>query len=153
MVDYVIIGGGMTGASLAYQMSRPGSAGAGKKIVMLEAKDIASGASESPASNAPKTYASPYTSMVLAGRNGGHVAPTNSEYLNLLSPISSGGAGVDPAEAVTIIDSEVENFHLMQEICSREGLADRVDFNVVEAMEGILFASGYSMTFSHFGWS
>jgi hypothetical protein len=45
IVDYIIIGGGIAGASLAYQMTRPGAAGHGKKIVMLEAKDVASGAS------------------------------------------------------------------------------------------------------------
>lgn len=34
-----------TGASLAYQLTRPGAAGEGKTILLLEAKDVASGAS------------------------------------------------------------------------------------------------------------
>lgn len=40
--DYVIIGAGITGASLAYQLTRPGAAGEGKTVVVLEAKDVAS---------------------------------------------------------------------------------------------------------------
>lgn len=36
----------MMGCALAYNLTRPGAAGEGKKIVLLEAKDIASGASE-----------------------------------------------------------------------------------------------------------
>lgn len=37
--------GTLPGASLAYQLTRPGAAGEGKSVVLLEAKDIASGAS------------------------------------------------------------------------------------------------------------
>jgi glycine/D-amino acid oxidase-like deaminating enzyme len=33
------------GASLAYQLTRPGAAGHGKTVVLVEAKDVASGAS------------------------------------------------------------------------------------------------------------
>lgn len=45
--DIVVIGAGITGASLAYQLTRPGGAGEGKRVVVLEARDVASGASES----------------------------------------------------------------------------------------------------------
>lgn len=45
--DIVIVGGGMMGCALAYFLTRPGAEGEGKKIVLLEAKDIASGASKS----------------------------------------------------------------------------------------------------------
>lgn len=50
--DIVIVGGGLQGAALAYFLSREGAAGHGKAIVVLEAKDVASGAT---------------------GRNGGHI--------------------------------------------------------------------------------
>lgn len=43
--DIVIVGGGMMGASLAYFLTRPGGAGEKKKVVCLEAKDLADGAS------------------------------------------------------------------------------------------------------------
>lgn len=43
--DIVIIGAGITGSSLAYQLTRPGGAGEGKRVVVLEARDVASGAS------------------------------------------------------------------------------------------------------------
>lgn len=45
--DIVIIGAGITGSSLAYQLTRYGGAGVGKRVVVLEARDVASGASES----------------------------------------------------------------------------------------------------------
>lgn len=45
IADIVIVGGGIMGASLAYQLTRPGAHGEGKKIVLLEAKDAGSGAS------------------------------------------------------------------------------------------------------------
>lgn len=59
MLDYLIIGAGVTGesaagswlttgASMAYQLTRPGSAGDGKRIALIEAKDVASGACELP---------------------------------------------------------------------------------------------------------
>ena len=35
-----------SGASLAYQLTRPGGAGEGKTVIVLEAKDLASGASK-----------------------------------------------------------------------------------------------------------
>lgn len=37
----------MTGSSMAYQLSRKGAAGEGRSILVLEAKDVASGASQS----------------------------------------------------------------------------------------------------------
>ncbi len=43
--DIVLVGGGMMGAALAYFLTRDGGAGAGKRVVCLEAKDVASGAS------------------------------------------------------------------------------------------------------------
>jgi NADPH-dependent 2,4-dienoyl-CoA reductase/sulfur reductase-like enzyme len=42
--DIVIVGGGTMGASLAYFLTRAGAEGAGKRVVLLEAKDVASGA-------------------------------------------------------------------------------------------------------------
>lgn len=51
VIDYVIIGAGATGTSMAYQLSRPGGAAAGKSVVILDAKDVASGACESCAGN------------------------------------------------------------------------------------------------------
>ncbi|BEJ04386.1 hypothetical protein CcaverHIS641_0202030 [Cutaneotrichosporon cavernicola] len=43
--DILIIGAGMMGCALSYFLTRPNSAGAGKRLVCLEAKDVASGAS------------------------------------------------------------------------------------------------------------
>lgn len=43
--DIVIVGGGTMGASLAYFLTRQGAMKAGKKVVVLEARDVASGAS------------------------------------------------------------------------------------------------------------
>jgi hypothetical protein len=43
--DIVLVGGGMMGAALAYFLTRDGAAGAGKRVVCVEAKDVASGAS------------------------------------------------------------------------------------------------------------
>lgn len=50
--DFLIIGAGLSGSALAYFLSRKGGAAEGKRIVILEAKDVASGAT---------------------GRNGGHI--------------------------------------------------------------------------------
>lgn len=44
--DIVIVGGGMMGAAMAYFLTRAGGYGENKKIVCVEAKDVASGASE-----------------------------------------------------------------------------------------------------------
>lgn len=43
--DIVIVGGGMMGASLSYFLTREGAEGRGKNIILVEAKDVASGAS------------------------------------------------------------------------------------------------------------
>jgi hypothetical protein len=44
--DVVIVGAGMAGSALSYFLTRPGAYGEGKKVVCVEAKDVASGASE-----------------------------------------------------------------------------------------------------------
>ncbi len=49
--DIMIIGGGTMGASLAYFLTRKGAEGDGKRIVLVEAKDVASGACESDRSH------------------------------------------------------------------------------------------------------
>lgn len=41
----VIVGGGTMGASLAYFLTREGAWGAGKKVVVVEGRDVGSGAS------------------------------------------------------------------------------------------------------------
>ncbi|KAJ9091392.1 hypothetical protein QFC20_007640 [Naganishia adeliensis] len=43
--DIVIVGGGTMGVSLAYFLTREGAEGAGKKVVVLEARDVGSGGS------------------------------------------------------------------------------------------------------------
>lgn len=42
----MIIGAGASGTSLAYHLSRAGGAAEGKSVVILDAKDVASGACE-----------------------------------------------------------------------------------------------------------
>ncbi|EIM92347.1 FAD dependent oxidoreductase [Stereum hirsutum FP-91666 SS1] len=114
--DFVIIGAGMTGASLAYQLTRPGAAGEGKSVVLLEAKDIASGAT---------------------GRNGGHLAPyTFGAYTRLVTPLTEGGAGVSSEEAVKIIRMERDNYAIAREIVEKEGLD--VDLWCGEALDVFL---------------
>ncbi|KAK4686734.1 hypothetical protein P7C73_g3382, partial [Tremellales sp. Uapishka_1] len=105
--DILIIGGGMMGAALSYFLTRNGAEGHGKKIVLVEAKDIASGAS---------------------GRNGGHIGPaTFNAYHNLLKPLPS-GAGLSSREAVHVIQAERDNLELITDIIRKEGLVDKVDF-------------------------
>lgn len=74
--DLVIIGGGLAGCALAYFLTRPGAEGEGKRIVLLEAKDIGSGASECrPERGAAETWRADLP-FYLAGRNGGqYVVP------------------------------------------------------------------------------
>ncbi len=72
--DIVIVGGGTMGASLAYFLTREGAEGAGKRVVLLEAKDIASGACEYGGRREQARYFSRLTwrcPLIAAGRNGG----------------------------------------------------------------------------------
>ncbi|KAI9634339.1 FAD dependent oxidoreductase [Dioszegia hungarica] len=118
----VIIGAGMTGersdakrkgASLAYQLINQGALPKGKKVAVLEAKDVASGAT---------------------GRNGGHVRPASfHSYPGLIRPLKDGGAGHTPEEAVRILEDEEENMRLVAQIVEREKLnqgAFGADFQV-----------------------
>ncbi|CED85316.1 FAD dependent oxidoreductase [Phaffia rhodozyma] len=101
-VDFLIIGAGITGASLAYQLTRRGGAGEGKSVVLVEAKDIASGAT---------------------GRNGGHFSPAvDNAFITLITPLSEGGAGVSEKEAVQILLNEKENYNIATEIIKKERL-------------------------------
>ncbi|WWC63056.1 uncharacterized protein I303_105655 [Kwoniella dejecticola CBS 10117] len=85
IIDYVVVGAGMAGTTMAYHLTRPGVAD-GKTVAVLEAKDLASGAS---------------------GRNGGHCAPYSFGSLTLLTdPLSEGGAGLSIEEAIEVIDFE-----------------------------------------------
>ncbi|WVQ88600.1 hypothetical protein IAS59_002336 [Cryptococcus gattii] len=85
VIDYVVIGAGMAGASTAYYLTRPGVAD-GETVVVLEAKDVASGAT---------------------GRNGGHCAPFSFAALpELTKPLENGGAGIDMDEALNVLDFE-----------------------------------------------
>lgn len=88
VIDYVIIGGGMTGASLAYALSREGVA-PNAKIVLLEAKDLASGAS---------------------GRNGGQVAPFSFlNWAQLIKPYEEGGSNLSLQEGLDVLQLERDN--------------------------------------------
>ncbi|KAJ9092815.1 hypothetical protein QFC21_006691 [Naganishia friedmannii] len=104
--DIVIVGGGTMGASLAYFLTREGGIGKGQKVVVLEARDVASGAS---------------------GKNGGHVGPsTSGAYSMHQKPIGQGGSGVSSEEAVKIVQSERENLELISKVIKDEELD--VDF-------------------------
>ncbi|WVQ83329.1 hypothetical protein IAT38_005468 [Cryptococcus sp. DSM 104549] len=104
--DILIVGGGITGASLAYQLTRPGAAGEGKTIVMLEAKDLASGAS---------------------GRNGGHIAPASfTVFPSLIAPLCAGGSGLSEEEALHVLDNEMDTLEYAAELVEKERLD--VDF-------------------------
>ncbi|TXT09243.1 hypothetical protein VHUM_02717 [Vanrija humicola] len=105
VVDYVIIGAGATGASLAYQLSQPGAAD-GKSIVLLDAKDVASCAS---------------------GRNGGHVLPRAwAMFPTFMSPLEKGGSSLNAEQVLDIIFFEQDNLDLIERIVKSEGLD--VDF-------------------------
>ncbi|WWD02358.1 hypothetical protein V865_000397 [Kwoniella europaea PYCC6329] len=85
VIDFVIVGGGIAGTTMAYHLTRPGVAD-DKTVVVLEAKDLASGAS---------------------GRNGGHCAPFSFGALTLLTtPLEEGGAGLTIEEAIEVLDFE-----------------------------------------------
>ncbi|ORY26995.1 FAD dependent oxidoreductase-domain-containing protein [Naematelia encephala] len=105
--DILIIGGGMMGAALSYFLTRKGAEGEGKRIILLEAKDIGSGAS---------------------GRNGGHVGPATSEsYHSLMQPLPF-GAGLTSPEAIHVIQAERDNLELIAKIIHDEAITDKVDF-------------------------
>lgn len=70
--------------------------------MVLEAKDVASCAS---------------------GRNGGHVAPRSWNVLNTMTkPLSEGGAGLEPSDAVDVYHFEMENLDYVEQTVKREGL-------------------------------
>ncbi|WVQ85703.1 hypothetical protein IAT38_007869 [Cryptococcus sp. DSM 104549] len=99
VIDYVVIGAGMAGASTAYHLTRPGIAD-GKSVVVLEAKDVASGAT---------------------GRNGGHCAPYSFAAMELLTtPLEEGGAGLDDAEALEVLDLEKRVLEYVSETVAKE---------------------------------
>ncbi|KAK8854966.1 hypothetical protein IAR55_003706 [Kwoniella newhampshirensis] len=99
VVDYLVIGAGMAGASMAYHLTRPGVAD-GKKVVVLEAKDVASGAT---------------------GRNGGHCAPYSfASWPLLTAPLESGGAGLTPEEALEVLDLEKRVLEYVTSLVEKE---------------------------------
>lgn len=150
---------GIAGSSLAYQLTRPGAAGEGKKVVLVEAKDIASGAS---AFLVPLSLAGSLLTLLYSCRlqrvetevrffssspisaspltpaprpSSGHFAPaTAALFTSLTKPLTEGGAGVSKEEAIKIILSERENYELAQEIVKKEGMD--VDLVTAELAEG-----------------
>ncbi|OCF30874.1 hypothetical protein I316_07507 [Kwoniella heveanensis BCC8398] len=114
VVDYVIVGAGMAGATMAYHLTRPGVAD-GRKVVVLEAKDVASGAS---------------------GRNGGHCAPFSFGTLSFLTkPLEEGGAGLSMEEAIELLDFEKRVLEYVDHVVEKEGWKDKVDFWKGEKVE------------------
>ncbi|KAL1406437.1 hypothetical protein Q8F55_008136 [Vanrija albida] len=104
--DYVIVGAGVTGASLAYHLTRPGATAEGKRVVVLDAKDVGSGAS---------------------GRNGGHVSPRSFMYLSeLWAPLEHGGGGLSMEQSVEAWFFELDNLEYIERLVKDEGLD--VDF-------------------------
>ncbi|WWD21793.1 hypothetical protein CI109_106281 [Kwoniella shandongensis] len=104
--DILIVGGGMMGSALSYFLTRKGAEGDGKKVVLVEAKDIGSGAS---------------------GRNGGHLGPATAHgYYNLLQPPPV-GTKLSSKEAVRVIQAERDNMELITKIIHDEGITDKVD--------------------------
>ncbi|WRT68174.1 uncharacterized protein IL334_005149 [Kwoniella shivajii] len=100
VIDYVIVGAGMAGSTMAYHLTRPGIAD-GKSVIVLEAKDLASGAT---------------------GRNGGHCAPYSFGSLTLLTdPLNEGGAGLTIEEAIEVIDFEKRVLAYVTETVEGEG--------------------------------
>ncbi|KAK8847700.1 hypothetical protein IAR55_005559 [Kwoniella newhampshirensis] len=105
--DILIIGGGMMGSALSYFLTRQGAEGDGKRVVLVEAKDIGSGAS---------------------GQNGGQVGPATAlAWYNLTQPLPTGG-GLDSKEAVNVIQAERDNLELIAKIIHDEGITEKVDF-------------------------
>ncbi|BEI88839.1 uncharacterized protein CcaverHIS019_0202010 [Cutaneotrichosporon cavernicola] len=102
----------MMGCALSYFLTRPNSAGAGKRLVCLEAKDVASGAS---------------------GRNGGHVGPKTYALWHQLQQEYPLGAGLSPEEATWVMQNERDNLDLVESLVKTEGLD--VDFWRGELLE------------------
>ncbi|KAK4688131.1 hypothetical protein P7C73_g1980, partial [Tremellales sp. Uapishka_1] len=124
VVDYVIIGGGMTGSSLAYQLTRPGAAGPNKSVVLLEAKDLCSGAT---------------------GRNGGHIAPyTFTAFAKFVSPLAAGGLGLTPDQALEVLANETDTLAYAKDLISAEKLD--VDFWKGFKYEGTLDRPSHAHT-------
>jgi hypothetical protein len=119
------------GAALSYHLTRPGAAGEGKKVVLLEAKDLASGASKSLSCSTLRLMMMIYK----AGRNGGHCGPASfSAFPGLIKPLSKGGAGIDTESALHVLENEYDTLNLVEEIVNKEGLD--VDFWRGQKLEG-----------------
>ncbi|ODN84013.1 hypothetical protein L202_00048 [Cryptococcus amylolentus CBS 6039] len=100
VIDYVVVGAGMAGASTAYHLTREVIT-PGKTTVVLEAKDVASGAT---------------------GRNGGHCAPYSFSALpELTKPLSEGGGGLSIDDALDVLDLERRVLLWVEETVHREG--------------------------------
>jgi hypothetical protein len=70
-----------------------------------------------------------------AGRNGGHVAPLSfAAFPNLITPLTEGGGGLSPDEALEILEMERENLAYVTELVKREGW--EVDLWRGEKLEG-----------------
>ncbi|KLT41356.1 FAD dependent oxidoreductase, partial [Cutaneotrichosporon oleaginosum] len=110
--DILIVGAGMMGCALSYFLTRLGGAGAGKRVVCVESKDVASGAS---------------------GRNGGHVGPKTYALWHQLQQAYPLGAGLSAEEAVRVMQNERDNLDLVERVVADEGL--QVDFWRGELLE------------------
>lgn len=117
------------GVSLAYHLTRPGAAGEGKSVVILDAKDVGSGASELPICCGVSSHPPP------GGRNGGHVSPRSFMYLSeLWAPLEHGGGGLSMEQAVQAWFFELDNLDYIEKLVKAEGLD--VDFWRGERYEG-----------------
>ncbi|WVR07343.1 hypothetical protein IAU60_004384 [Kwoniella sp. DSM 27419] len=116
IIDYVVVGAGMAviGSTMAYHLTREGVA-KGESVVVLEAKDVASGAS---------------------GRNGGHCAPYSFGSLSLLTrPLEEGGAGLSMHDSLELLDFEKRVLEYVAETVDKEGWQEKVDFWKGEKVE------------------
>ncbi|KAL7422097.1 hypothetical protein Q5752_002740 [Cryptotrichosporon argae] len=104
--DIVVVGAGIAGAFAAYYLTRPGAAGDGKRVVILEGGEVASSAT---------------------GRNGGHLAPaTYGNYQMMLKPRPF-GPGLSAAESLAVLRMEWENYQANVALVREHALADAVD--------------------------
>ncbi|TXT10487.1 uncharacterized protein COLE_04421 [Cutaneotrichosporon oleaginosum] len=127
--DIVIIGAGITGASLAYHLTREGGAGVGKTVVVLEARDVASGST---------------------GKNGGHIAPAwYTAFASLVRSVEEGGGGCTPEQALEVIFNEQDTLALAQEIVARDKLD--VDLWVGEKLEVFTSAAAAKLNDEAYG--